>query len=87
MGLVGIWGLWVVSGLLPETLTSTIRNPDLRRYERSYLQARRWFLEKLEPTSTRVLSYSATSLLRQNRRNDGNESSRGKEIVVNNASR
>jgi hypothetical protein len=37
-GLVGIWGLWVVSGS-PETLTSTVHNPDLRRYERSYLQA------------------------------------------------
>ena len=81
-GLVGVWGLWAVSGSL-ETLTSTVRNPDLRRLERSYLQARRWFLEKLEPTSTRVLSYSATNLLRQNRKSDGNESSRGKGKLVN----
>jgi hypothetical protein len=61
---------------LSETLTSTVRNPDLRRHERSYLQAQRFFLEKLEPTSTRVLSYSATNLLRQNRKSDGNESNK-----------
>ena len=61
---------------LSETLTSTVRNPDLWRYARSYLQVQRWFLEKLEPTSTRVLSYSATNLLRQNRKSDGNESNR-----------
>jgi hypothetical protein len=61
---------------LSETLTSAVRNPDLWRYARSYLQVQRWFLEKLEPTSTRVLSYSATNLLRQNRKSDGNESNR-----------
>lgn len=59
---------------LSETLTSAVRNPDLWRYARSYSQAHLGFLEKLEPTSTRVLSYSATNLLRQNRKNDGNES-------------
>jgi hypothetical protein len=59
---------------LSETLISTVRNPDLWRYARSHLQAQRWFLEKLEPTSTRVLSYSATNLPRQNRKSDGNES-------------
>jgi hypothetical protein len=64
----------VGSKWLSETLTSTVHNPDLWRYARSYLQAQRLFLEKLEPTSTRVLSYSATNLLRQNRKSDGNES-------------
>lgn len=67
---------------LSETLTSTVRNPDLWRRARSHLQARWWFLEKLEPTSTRVVSYSATNLLRQNRKSDGNESNRDNTPIV-----
>src|SRR5580698_1956782 len=41
-GLVGVWGLWAVSGSFLKHSTSTVRNPDLRRCERSYVQARRW---------------------------------------------
>lgn len=79
MGLLGIWGLWVVSVAVLKHELARDRNPDLWRWgttQRSYLQVHEWFLEKLEPTSTRVLSYSATNLLRQNRRSDGNESKR-----------
>src|SRR6267154_3275594 len=61
---------------LSETLTSIVHNPDLWRHARSYLQGQPWFLEKLEPTSTRVRSYSAANLLRQNRKSDGNEDNR-----------
>ena len=49
-------------------------------HPRLFLQGRRRFLEKLEPTSTRVLSYSATNLLRQNRRSDGNESNKRRKV-------
>jgi hypothetical protein len=76
-GLLGIWGLWVVSDELlfqKHEFTNLTVIRIFGGHPRLFLQGRRRFLEKLEPTSTRVLSFSATNLLRQNRRSDGNES-------------
>ena len=77
-GLLGIWGLWVVSAFQKHEFT--VPTVSVTRifggHPRFCLQGRRHFLERQGPTSTRVLSFSATNILRQNRRSDGNESNR-----------